>query len=55
MEFVNAESRELFLRKGMEHGTNAPHTSQSNGLVERDVRILQDTAKALLIQSGLGN
>jgi hypothetical protein len=52
-EFVNEELKEFFSAKGIQFGLNAQHNSQSNGMIERDVRTGQDAARAMLIQSKL--
>jgi transposase InsO family protein len=52
-EFVNEQLKEFFSEKGIPFGLNAPHNSQSNGMIERDVRTGQDAARAMLIQSKL--
>jgi hypothetical protein len=52
-EFKNAEFEKFLSEKGIQFGLNAPHTSESNGMVEREVRIEQEAARAMLIQSQL--
>ena len=52
-EFKNAELMDFFAEKGIQVGFNPPHASQSNGLIERDVRTVQDLARAMLCQSQL--
>jgi Reverse transcriptase (RNA-dependent DNA polymerase)/gag-polypeptide of LTR copia-type/GAG-pre-integrase domain len=52
-EYTNTELKKFMSEKGIQHGLNAPHTSQSNGLVERDVRTVQEAARSMLIHSQL--
>jgi len=52
-EFVNEKLKQFFSEKGIQHGLNAPYTSASNGMIERDVRTVQDMARSMLIQSQL--
>jgi len=53
-EFKNKKLIDFFSEKGIQFGLNAPYTSESNGLVERDVRTVQEAARAMLCQSKIG-
>ncbi len=52
-EFVNAEMASFFKEKGIIHGTSAAGCPQSNGRIEREMRTIKDSSRAMLIQSGL--
>jgi hypothetical protein len=52
-EYVCNEFKKFLSEKGIEFGLNAPYTSQSNGFVEREMRIEQDAARAMMVQSQL--
>lgn len=52
-EFKNSKLSAYFSEKGIQQGFNAPHASQSNGLIERDVRTVQEAATAMLIEAQL--
>jgi transposase InsO family protein len=41
-EFMNEELKEFFSEKGIQFGLNAPHNSQSNCMIQRNVRTGQD-------------
>jgi transposase InsO family protein len=48
LEYKNEELTDFLAEKGIQFGTNAPYTSESNGLVEREVRTEQESASYAL-------
>ena len=53
LEFVNNETHQFLLSKGIIHQKTCPYTPQQNSIVERKHKYLLETAKALLFQSKL--
>jgi len=47
-EFVNTELKSYFSKKGIVHETTVPYCPQSNGSIEREMRTIKDTARAML-------
>jgi len=52
-EFVNKVNQAWIEERGIRHETNAPYTPQQNGTAERTNRTLLDSARCMLISSGL--
>ena len=47
-EFVNSELGPFLKKNGILHQTSAPYCPEANGRVEREMRTLKDTARAML-------
>ena len=54
-EFLGAELTAWLKKQGIERQLTTPYTPQSNGVAERANRTILETARALLIESGLGD
>jgi len=52
-EFVNQGLRSFLESRGIVHLRSAPHVSEQNGLIERQVRIVSDSARTMLVESQL--
>ena len=52
-EFCNSSMDTILKEKGIRRRLTAPHTPQQNGVAERRNRTLVDSARCMLIQSGL--
>lgn len=52
-EYKCQELVSFFSKRGIRFGLNSPQCSPSNGFVEREMRIEQDAARSMLIQSQL--
>lgn len=52
-EFLNRRVSQLFTDHGILHQLSCIYTPQQNGIVERRHRTLLNSARALMIQSGL--
>ncbi|KAI9119361.1 hypothetical protein K1719_010036 [Acacia pycnantha] len=50
-EFVNNDSKEFFLQKGMVHETSCSYTSEQNGVVERKHRTIIQITRSLMLDS----
>ncbi|ODM88300.1 Retrovirus-related Pol polyprotein from transposon TNT 1-94 [Orchesella cincta] len=48
-EFVNHDLTSFLNEKGIIHGKSAPYSPQSNGKIEREMRTIKDTARAMMI------
>ncbi|XP_070010425.1 uncharacterized protein [Nicotiana sylvestris] len=53
-EFDNAKFDEFCAKNGITHNFSAPRKPQQNGVVERKYRTLEDMARTMLIDSGIG-
>ena len=47
-EFVNKDLASYFEEKGIMHHTSAPYCPESNGRIEREMRTVKDTARAMM-------
>ncbi|CAI5963259.1 unnamed protein product [Closterium sp. NIES-64] len=54
-EFLGAEMTAWLKKQGIQRELTTAYTPQSNGVAERANRTILETARALLIESGLGN
>ncbi|CAI7828284.1 unnamed protein product [Closterium sp. NIES-54] len=54
-EFLGAEMTAWLKKQGIQRELTMAYTPQSNGVAIRVNRTIQDTARALLIESGVGN
>ncbi|GJP60914.1 hypothetical protein CLOP_g18134 [Closterium sp. NIES-67] len=54
-EFLGGDLTAWLKKQGIEHQLTTSYTPQSNGVAERANRTILETARALLIESGLGN
>jgi len=54
-EFIGAEMTAWMKKKGIRRELTTSYTPQSNGVAERANRTILETARALLVESGLGN
>lgn len=54
-EYVSEQFRNFLKLKGIQHELTIPYTPQQNGTAERLNRILVESARAMLIHSGLPN
>ncbi|CAI7802997.1 unnamed protein product [Closterium sp. NIES-54] len=54
-EFVGAEMTAWLKKQGIQRVLYTAYTAQSNGVAEQANRIILETARALLIESGVGN
>ncbi|GJP40682.1 hypothetical protein CLOM_g333 [Closterium sp. NIES-68] len=54
-EFLGGDLTAWLKKQGIEHQLTMSYTPQSNGVAERANRTILETARALLIESGLGN
>ncbi|CAI5475567.1 unnamed protein product [Closterium sp. Yama58-4] len=54
-EFLGAETTVWLKKQGIERELTTTYTQQSNGVAERANRTILETARALLIESSLGN
>ncbi|CAI6012173.1 unnamed protein product [Closterium sp. NIES-65] len=54
-EFLGAEITAWLKKQGIQRELTTAYTPQSNGVAERANRTILETARALLIESGLGN
>jgi hypothetical protein len=54
-EFLGAEMTAWLKKQGIERQLTTSYTPQSNGVAERANRTILETARALLVESGLGN
>ncbi|CAI5482205.1 unnamed protein product, partial [Closterium sp. Yama58-4] len=54
-EFLGAEMTAWLKKQGIQRELSIAYTPQSNGVAERANRTILETARALLIESGLGN
>ncbi|XP_075079784.1 uncharacterized protein LOC142165038 [Nicotiana tabacum] len=52
-EFDNAKFDEFYNENGITHNFSAPRTSQQNGVVEKNIRTLEEMARTMLIDSGI--
>jgi len=52
-EYCNSTMDALFKEHGIRHRLTVPHTPQQNGIAERKNRTLVETARCMIIQSGL--
>ena len=52
-EYINGKLNKLIKKKGIAHYTTYPHTPEDNGVAERMNRTLCESARCMLIQSGL--
>lgn len=52
-EFVNSRSNMLFARERILHQTTAIYTPQQNGLIEREIQSITNTARTMLLSSNL--
>ncbi|CAI7834994.1 unnamed protein product [Closterium sp. NIES-54] len=54
-EFLGAEMTAWLKKQGIQRELTTAYTPQSNGVAERANRTILETARALLIESGVGN
>ncbi|CAI7868102.1 unnamed protein product, partial [Closterium sp. NIES-54] len=54
-EFLGAEMKAWLKKQGIQRELTTAYSPQSNGVAERANRTILETARALLIESGLGN
>ncbi|CAI7925525.1 unnamed protein product, partial [Closterium sp. NIES-53] len=54
-EFLGAEMTAWLKKQGIQRELTTAYTPQSNGVAERANRTILETARALLIESGMGN
>jgi len=52
-EFVNEKLAHYFAKKGIIHETSAAYCPQSNGKIEREIRTIKDTARAMLTKANV--
>lgn len=52
-EFVNRKVKDLLSKEGVTREHITPYTPEQNGLIERDNRTVQESARTMLIASGL--
>ena len=52
-EFVDLSLRSFLESKRMIHFRSTPHVSEQNSLIERQVRIVSDSARTMLVESQL--
>ena len=50
---MNSQFLEFCCERGISHEFSSPHTTQQNGVVERNNRTLEDMARTMLIDSKL--
>lgn len=53
-EFVNRVVENLFKTKGIVHELTVSYTPEQNGRIEREMRTVVESARTMIIQSGLG-
>ena len=47
-EFIGAELKEFFENEGIIHKTTAPLNPESNGFIERDMRVLKEASRFMM-------
>lgn len=52
-EFVNNELSSFLKQRGVNHVLSAPYTPQQNGLIERDIRTVVESARTMLNKANL--
>lgn len=52
-EFINKRIKDLLAKNGIQIEYISPYTPEQNGLIERDNRTVQESARTMLIASGL--
>lgn len=53
-EYIKDDLKRFIADKGIIHKTSAPYTPQQNGLIEREIRTVVESARTMINQSGLG-
>lgn len=53
LEFVNEKFKKSLQEKGISHERTSPYTPEQNGRVERENRTIQESARTMLLASGL--
>lgn len=53
-EFMNRDVEGLFKKKGIVHETTVAYTPEQNGRIEREMRTVVESARTMIIKSGLG-
>lgn len=52
-EFINNSLKEFLANKGIMHATSVPYVPQQNGLVEREIRTIVESARSMLSEAAL--
>lgn len=52
-ELINADVKKLLSTNGIVYERITPYTPEQNGFIERDIRTIQESARTMLIASGL--
>lgn len=52
-EFINEHVQKTLIKRGIVLERIAPYTPEQNGLIERDNRTIQESARTMLLSSGL--